>query len=63
LAEASNAALNALENEIARTTRENVDLKGKLAEVQTALADLRLSRLETTGKAIVDLPNPLRRVQ
>jgi len=48
--------------ELARVTRENLELKTKQLNLEAALAELRLSLATDDRKAIRDLPNPLTRV-
>jgi len=55
-------ACEGLENELARVTRENLELKTKQLNLEAALAELRLSLATDDRKAIRDLPNPLTRV-
>jgi len=55
-------ATEGLENELARVTAENADLKLKQTQLETALAELRLALATGDRKAILDLPNPLARV-
>jgi hypothetical protein len=61
LAEACNALADALEHELAHVTRENIELKEKQVQLESALAALQLTLATERGKAI-DLPNPLRSV-
>jgi hypothetical protein len=50
----------ALEIELSRATRENLELKARQAQLETQIAELRLALAERGDrKAILDLPNPL----
>jgi PAS domain-containing protein len=60
VARATGTVCEALENELAHVTRENTELKTRQAQLEAALADLRLAVTERSDrKAMLDLPNPL----
>jgi septal ring factor EnvC (AmiA/AmiB activator) len=60
LARATSTAADAFENELARVTKENAELKTKQVQLEAALAELRLTLAERAGKPL-DL-KPLARV-
>jgi hypothetical protein len=57
----TSTALEAFEHEIAFVTGENRELKAKLLQLETSLAELRLDDARGDRKAI-DLQDPLTRV-
>ena len=63
LAQGANAAVDALEAELAHVTAENAELKVSLARLETKLAELQLKIVETDTGKVISLPPLPRQVQ
>jgi hypothetical protein len=62
VARATGTVCEALEKELAHVTRENAELKTEQAQLEAALAGVRLTLATGGRKAILDLPTPLPQV-